>query len=59
MLILFQLALTALVVLSFALVIGAPVVLAGGNNAQPILYVGSSIWVALVLLVGVLNFFVV
>ena len=59
MVILFQLALTALVVLSFALTIGAPVVLAGSNANQPILYVGSGIWVVLVLLVGALNFFVV
>ncbi|MGF1480256.1 MAG: photosystem II reaction center protein PsbZ [Cyanophyceae cyanobacterium] len=61
MFILFQLALAALVLFSFVMVIGVPVAYATPQNwdqAKPLLWVGSGIWVALVLVVAVLNFFV-
>jgi photosystem II PsbZ protein len=62
MTILFQLALTALVLLSFVMVVGVPVAYASPQNwdqAKPLLFVSSGIWVVLVVIVGVLNFFVV
>ncbi|MGB7440085.1 MAG: photosystem II reaction center protein PsbZ [Coleofasciculaceae cyanobacterium] len=60
--IIFQLSLLALVVLSFVLVVGVPVAYASPQNwdqSKPLLFLGSGIWAALVILVGVLNFFVV
>ncbi|KGF73114.1 photosystem II reaction center protein Z [Neosynechococcus sphagnicola sy1] len=60
--ILFQLALTALVLLSFVMVVGVPVAYASPQNwsqSKLLLFLGSGIWVALVVLVGVLNFSVV
>lgn len=60
--ILFQLALTALVVLSFVMVVGVPVAYATPQNweqSKQLLWLGSGAWIALVLLVAVLNFFVV
>ncbi|MEB3829249.1 photosystem II reaction center protein PsbZ [Phormidium sp. CCY1219] len=60
--ILFQLALAALVILSFAMVIGVPVAYASPqywNQSKPLLFIGSGVWLALVVLVGVLNFLVV
>lgn len=60
--ILFQLALTALVLLSFVMVVGVPVAYASGQNweqSKRLIWVGSIAWVALVLLVGTLNFLVV
>ncbi len=60
--ILFQLALAALVFFSFVLVVGVPVAYASPQNwdqSKPLLYLGSGIWVILVVLVGVLNFFVI
>ncbi len=62
MTILFQIALTALVLLSFLLVIGVPVAYASPQNwdqSKSVLFVSSGIWVILVILVGVLNFFVI
>jgi len=62
MLIVFQLALVALVLLSFALVVGVPVGYATNQNwplAKQLIFVGSLVWVALVVVVGVLNYFVV
>jgi photosystem II PsbZ protein len=62
MIILFQLALVALVFLSFALVIGVPVAYATPQNwveSKRLLWIGSIAWVALVFLVGILNFLVV
>ena len=59
---LFQLALTALVLFSFVMVIGVPVAYASPQNwdqSKSLIYVGSGLWVALVLLVGVLNFLVI
>ncbi|MBE9167617.1 photosystem II reaction center protein PsbZ [Pleurocapsales cyanobacterium LEGE 06147] len=62
MTILFQLVLTALVLFSFVMVIGVPVAYASPQNwdqAKPLLFLGSGIWIALVLLVAILNFFVI
>lgn len=58
----FQLALLALVLLSFALVIGVPVAYAtpqNWNESRRLLWIGSGAWVILVLVVGALNFLVV
>lgn len=60
--IIFQIALAALVLVSFAMVVGVPVAYASPQNwdqSKPLLYVGSGIWFALVILVGVLNYLVV
>lgn len=60
--ILFQLVLTALVVLSFVMVVGVPVAYATPQNweqSKQLIWLGSGVWIALVLLVAVLNFFVV
>ena len=60
--ILFQLALFALVAMSFVMVIGVPVAYASPQNwdqSKRLILLGSAIWVALVLLVGGLNYLVV
>lgn len=60
--ILFQLVLTALVLLSFLLVVGVPVAYAtpqNWNQSKGLIYLGSGLWIALVLVVAVLNFLVV
>jgi photosystem II PsbZ protein len=60
--ILFQLALAALVFLSFVMVIGVPVAYAAPQNweqSKPLLFLGSAVWVVLVVIVGILNFFVI
>ncbi len=60
--ILFQLALAALVFLSFVMVIAVPVAYASPQNwdqSRTLIFFGSGIWTILVVLVGVLNFFVV
>jgi photosystem II PsbZ protein len=60
--ILFQVALAALVLFSFIMVIGVPVAYASPQNwdqSKPLLYLGSGIWVILVVVVAVLNFFVI
>jgi photosystem II PsbZ protein len=60
--IVFQIALISLVLLSFALVIGVPVAYATPQNwveSKKLLWVGSGAWIVLVILVGILNFFVV
>ncbi|MBD2198141.1 MULTISPECIES: photosystem II reaction center protein PsbZ [Calothrix] len=62
MTIIFQIALLALVLLSFVLVIGVPVAYATPQNwveSKRLIWLGSGVWIALVLLVGLLNFFVV
>jgi photosystem II PsbZ protein len=62
MTIVFQFALVSLVLMSFVLVIGVPVAYATPQNwveSKKLLWVGSGVWIALVLLVGLLNFFVV
>lgn len=60
--ILFQLALAALVILSFVLVVAVPVAYASPQNwdqSKQLIFLGSGLWVVLVLLVGGLNYFVV
>ncbi|ACB54028.1 photosystem II protein Z [Crocosphaera subtropica ATCC 51142] len=60
--IIFQLVLTALVFFSFVMVVAVPVAYASPQNwdqSKPLLYVGSAIWIGLVLLVAILNFLVV
>jgi photosystem II PsbZ protein len=60
--IVFQLCLTALVLFSFVMVVGVPVAYASPQNweqSKALLYLGSGIWVILVVAVAILNFFVV
>ncbi|MGB3615484.1 MAG: photosystem II reaction center protein PsbZ [Elainellaceae cyanobacterium] len=60
--ILFQVALAALILLSFAMVIGVPVGYATPQNwdqSKRLILLGSLVWVALVLVVGSLNYLVV
>ncbi len=62
MTIIFQVALLALVAMSFVLVIGVPVAYAtpqNWNESKRLLWIGSGVWIGLVLLVGALNFLVV
>ena len=62
MTIVFDVALFALVALSFVMVVGVPVAYASPQNwdqSKGLLYIGSGVWVALVIAVGVLNYFVV
>ncbi|MEB3178809.1 MAG: photosystem II reaction center protein PsbZ [Nostocaceae cyanobacterium] len=62
MTIIFQLALVALVLMSFVMVIGVPVAYASPQNwveSKKLLWVGSGVWFGLVVLVAILNFFVV
>lgn len=59
--ILFQIALTALVVLSFIMVVGVPVAYASASNwesSKRLILLGSVVWGALVVLVGGLNYLV-
>ena len=60
--IVFQIALAALVLFSFLMVVGVPVAYVSPQNwtqSKPLLYLGSGIWAILVVLVAVLNFFVI
>ncbi|HEY9810384.1 MAG TPA: photosystem II reaction center protein PsbZ [Halomicronema sp.] len=60
--IIFQIALTALVLVSLVMVIGVPVAYASPQNwdqSKRLIYLGSGLWFALVIAVGVLNYFVV
>jgi photosystem II PsbZ protein len=60
--ILFQVALLALVALSFVMIVGVPVAYATPQNwveSKKFLWIGSIAWIALVFLVGTLNFLVV
>lgn len=60
--ILFQVALTALVLLSFVMVVGVPVAYASPANwdqSKTLIFVGSGLWILLVIAVGVLNYLVV
>lgn len=62
MTILFQIALAALVILSFVMVVGTPVALASPQNwdqSKRLVLLGSGVWAVLVIVVGVLNFLVV
>jgi photosystem II PsbZ protein len=57
-----QLALFALIVVSFALVVGVPVVFAspnGWSENKGLVFSGLSLWLLLVFTVGVFNSFVV
>ncbi len=59
--ILFQIALLALVALSFVMIVGVPVAYATPQNwveSKKFLWIGSIAWIALVFLVGGLNFLV-
>ena len=60
--IVFQIALISLVLFSFVRVVGVPVAYATPQNwveSKKLLWVGSGILAALVVLVGILNYFVV
>jgi photosystem II PsbZ protein len=60
--VIFQFALAALVIVSFAMVVGVPVAYASPQDwgqSKSLIWLGSGVWVALVLLVGILNFLVV
>jgi photosystem II PsbZ protein len=60
--IIFQIALAALVIMSFAMVIGVPVAYASPQNwdqSKRLILFGSILWGLLVVLVGGLNFLVV
>lgn len=60
--ILFQLTLAALVILSFVMIVAVPVAYASPQNWQQsksLIFLGSGLWVVLVLVVGALNFLVV
>jgi photosystem II PsbZ protein len=59
---LFQIALTALVLLSFVMVVGVPVAYASPQDwerSKQLIWIGSGAWIGLVFLVGVLNYLVV
>ncbi|MGQ9865120.1 MAG: photosystem II reaction center protein PsbZ [Pseudanabaenaceae cyanobacterium] len=58
----FQLLLAVFVLYSFVMVVAVPVAYASPSNwgqTKPLLLVGSILWVAMVLVIGVLNAFVV
>lgn len=60
--VLFQFALAGLVVMSFAMIVGVPVAYASPRNwdqSKRLILLGSAVWIALVLLVGALNYLVV
>lgn len=60
--ILFQIALAALVLFSFVMVVGVPVAYASTENwdqSKRLILLGSIVWVALVIAVGGLNYLVV
>jgi photosystem II PsbZ protein len=62
MTIVFDLALAALVLLSFLLIVGVPVSLATPQNweqSKRFVFLGSGVWAILVIVVGSLNFLVV
>ena len=62
MTIIFQVALLALVALSFVMIVGVPVAYATPQSwveSKKLLWIGSAAWFALVVIVGALNFFVV
>ncbi|PZV10569.1 MAG: photosystem II reaction center protein Z [Leptolyngbya sp.] len=62
MTIIFQLALAALVFLSFVMIIGTPVALATPQNwdqSRRVIFLGSGVWAVLVIVVGILNYLVI
>lgn len=59
---LFQFLVAALVIVSFLMVIAVPVAYASPQNwtqSKPLIFVGSGLWAALVILVGIFNYLVV
>jgi len=61
MIIAFQLAVFALIIISFLLVVGVPVLLAspeGWSSSKNTIFSGASVWIGLVFLVGILNSFI-
>nr|YP_009117831.1 photosystem II protein Z [Gnetum gnemon]ACZ92196.1 PsbZ [Gnetum costatum]ACZ92186.1 PsbZ [Gnetum gnemon]AJE71459.1 photosystem II protein Z [Gnetum gnemon]ALK01130.1 photosystem II protein Z [Gnetum gnemon]ANZ53521.1 photosystem II protein Z [Gnetum gnemon] len=61
MTIVFQLSMFALIAISFLLIIGVPVAFAspeGWSSNKNIIFSGVSLWIALVLFVGILNSFI-
>lgn len=61
MIALFQLAVFSLIAVSFALVIGVPVVFAtpnGWTSTKNVVFSGAGLWLFLIFFVGVLNSFV-
>ena len=62
MIVFFQLALFALITVSFLLVVGVPVTFAspdGWSSSKGTIFSGLALWILLVFVVGVLNSFVV
>lgn len=62
MLLAFQISLFALILLSFALVVGVPVVFATPNawtSSKGTVFSGLFLWILLVFIVGILNSFVI
>ncbi len=62
MTIIFQIALAALVLLSFVMIIGTPVALATPQNwdqSRRVIFLGSGVWAILVIAVGILNYLVI
>jgi photosystem II PsbZ protein len=62
MILIFQLALFALITLSFLLIIGVPVIFAspdGWASSKGTVFTGLAMWMLLVFVVGVLNSFVI
>ncbi|MEO1145533.1 MAG: photosystem II reaction center protein PsbZ [Cyanobacteria bacterium J06638_22] len=58
----FQFSLAALVLLSFVMVVGVPVAYASPQNweaSKRLIFLGSGVWLVLVILVGALNYLVV
>lgn len=58
----FQLSILALIILSFVLVIAVPVVFAspnGWNENKNSIVIGATTWIALVFLIGSLNYFII
>jgi len=61
MIIAFQLSVFALILVSFLLVVGVPVVLAspeGWSSNKNTVFSGASLWIGLVFFVGILNSFI-
>jgi len=61
MILAFQLSVFALILVSFLLVIGVPVVLAspdGWSTSKNTVFSGASLWIGLVFFVGILNSFI-
>ena len=62
MTLLFQLAVFALIAVSFAMVVGVPVVFASPNgwtSTKNLVFSGAAAWIFLIFFVGILNSFVI